>query len=486
MQGLTIQRVMLLTLVALIFAMATRIPVDTDTWWHIRSGEYTLNEGFIFEDPFSHTRAGEDWINHSWGAQIVLYGLYEVLGNAGLTLFTAILATAGVMILYPVCAGNVYLRAFALVLCAATAAVFWSARPQMFSFFFSAVVFYLLYRVKRDQVDWLWFIVPVMWLWGNLHAGWSIGFILMGGVIGGEILGYMFAPQDERRIPWKTLRKLSLVAVASAAVMIINPYGPRLLLVPFDTVGIGALRGFIQEWNSPNFQGRETWPFIALLFSIIGAAGMSRLRLDWTDFALVCGTAFMALLYGRNIALFAVPATVVLTYHIDDILTERGFVLRTATRVTKTQIRLNVALLVFVMFGVFAYFVSVITPETVDEAQRMFLPVEVAEFIEDESLEGPMFNSYNWGGYLLFALPDVPVYVDGRTDLYRDELLSRYLQAALGQPGWREILDEDGIRLVVVEAASGLATNLREESAWTLEYEDGRAVIFTKGANDDA
>lgn len=482
MQGLTIQRVMLLTLVALIFAMATRIPVDTDTWWHIRSGEYTLTEGFITEDPFSHTRAGEAWINHSWGAQIVLYGLYEVLGNAGLTLFTAVLATAGMMMLYPVCAGNVYLRAFALVLGAATAAVFWSARPQMFSFFLSAVVFYLLYTYKREGVDRLWLIVPVMWLWGNLHAGWSIGFILMGGVIGGEILGYMFAPEDERRIPWQGLRKLLFVAVLSLLVLVVNPYGPRLLLVPFDTVGIGALRGFIQEWNSPNFQGRETWPFIALLFALLGAAGMSRLRLDWTDYALVCGTAFMALLYGRNIALFAVPATVVLTIYVDDILTERGFVLNPVRRLTKTQIRLNVALLSLVFLGVFAYFISVITPETVDEAQRMFLPVDVAAFIDAEELEGPMFNSYNWGGYLLFALPDLPVYVDGRTDLYRDELLSRYLRAALGQPEWRAILDEDGIRLVVVEASSGLAVHLRETPEWSLAYEDDRAVVFTRDA----
>lgn len=480
MRQFTIQRVMLVTLFALIFAMATRIPVDTDTWWHLRSGDYTLNEGFIYEDPFSHTRQGEAWINHSWGAQIVMYGMHELLGDAGLTLYTAVLATAGMAMLYPVCAGNVYLRAFALVLGAATAAVFWSARPQMASFFLSAVVFYLLYRYKREEVDWLWFLVPVMWLWANLHAGWSIGFIFIAGFIGGEVLGHLFAPADERRVPWRGLRKLALVAVIAAAVMVVNPYGPRLLTVPFDTVGIGALRGFIQEWNSPNFQGRETWPFIALLFGLLAAAGMSRLRLDWADFALVAGTAFMALLYGRNIAVFAVPATVALTYYVDDILQERGWVLRPVTRMSQTQVRLNVALTAFVLLGVFAYFVSVITPATVDEAQRAFLPVDAAEHIAANQPTGPMFNSYNWGGYLLYALPDYPVYVDGRTDLYRDDLLSRYLQAALAQPGWRDILDEDGIRLVVVESGSGLATALREEVGWSLDYEDDRAVIFSR------
>ncbi|NJL56838.1 hypothetical protein HC928_18075 [bacterium] len=147
---------------------------------------------------------------------------------------------------------------------------------------------------------------------------------------------------------------------------------------------------------------------------------------------------------------------------------------------SQTQVRLNLALTALVLLGVLGYFVSVITPATVDEAQRAFLPVDVAKHIETEEPPGPMFNSYNWGGYLLYALPDYPVYVDGRTDLYRDDLLSRYLQAALAQPGWRDILDEDGIRLVVVESGSGLATALREEVGWSLEYEDDRAVIFSR------
>ena len=58
MRSLTIERSMTIILFALIFALATRVPVDTDTWWHIRSGEYTLTHGMIYADPFSFTKAG--------------------------------------------------------------------------------------------------------------------------------------------------------------------------------------------------------------------------------------------------------------------------------------------------------------------------------------------------------------------------------------------------------------------------------------------
>lgn len=480
MRPLTIQRVMFFTIFALLFSMAVRIPVDTDTWWHIRSGEHTLNEGMIYEDPFSFTKQGEKWVNHSWGSQIILYGAWEIAGDVGLALFSAILATAGMAMLYPICQGNVYLRGFVLVIGAATAAVFWSARPQMLSFFLSAVILYILFKYKYDKVDRLWFIPLVMLLWGNLHAGFSIGFIFIGGVIAGEVLNNLLNKENENLIDWVGLRKLVMVTVASVAVLVINPYGFDMLLVPFETVSIGALRDFIQEWNSPNFQERQTWTFIFMIFAFIGVLGATDKRLDWTDFILVVGTMFMAFLYGRNIAVFAVVATPILTFYVAAMLEERGWILNPITRVTKQQARLNAILLGVIFLGATVNAVAVLAPESVDKAQRARLPIDVAEFIEEEQPQGAMFNSYNWGGYLMFALPDYPVYVDGRTDLYRDEFLTRYLQTAFGTSEWRDNLDEDGINMVVVERNSGLALNLREEAGWTLIYEDEQAVIFTR------
>lgn len=482
---LTIQRVMLVALFALIFTMALRIPVDTDTWWHIRSGEYTLEHGIIREDPFSHTMRGEEWINHSWGSQIILYGLWKLAGDTGLALFTALFATAGMIVLYFVCTGNPYMRAFVLILGAATAAVFWSPRPHMLSFFLSTVILYLLFLYKRRGVDRLWFIPPVMLVWGNLHAGFSIGFILMAGVIAGEILGNLFNRGGEQVIPPSGIRKLLIVALVSVVALIVNPYFVDILRVPFETVGIGALRRFIEEWNSPNFQERQTWPFIALLLGLLGAVGASSRRLDWTNFVLVSGTAFMALLYGRNIAVFAVVATPVLAYHLDSILEERGWTLQPLRRVSARQARINAILVLGIIVGTLLNLISVLDPEFVDEAQREHLPVQVAEFIAAERPNGPMFNSYNWGGYLMFALPDYPVYVDGRTDLYGNEFLTRYLQTASGAEDWEEHLDEDGINMVVIESASGLARQLADEPGWTRIYpndqhEDERAMIYVR------
>ena len=197
LRRLTIERSMTIILFALIFALAARVPVDTDTWWHIRSGEYTLTHGMIYADPFSFTKAGETWINHSWGSQIVLYAAWQIGGAAGLSIFMAALATAGMYFVYKMGEGSPYLRAFALILGSAAAAVFWSPRPQMFSFLAQrgralSALSLSPQRGRPPLAD-----PDHHGVWGNLHAGFSIGFIFMGGVIAGESLGNIFAPQGE-------------------------------------------------------------------------------------------------------------------------------------------------------------------------------------------------------------------------------------------------------------------------------------------------
>jgi hypothetical protein len=403
-------------------------------------------------------------------------------GNIGLALLTALLATGGMYFVYRASAGSVYVRAFALVLGAAAAAVFWSPRPQMFTFFLSTVVYYLLMRYKRQQIDRLWLIpVIVLVLAAYLHAGFAIAFILMAGLVIGETAGNLFSPRRPEGLSWPRIGKLLLVMVVAALALVVNPFGLEIFKVPFQTVNIGVLQDFIQEWASPNFHERQTWPFLFLLFGALGFAALSRDEpIDWTDLALVCGTGFMSFLAGRNIALFAVVATPVLARFADAFLTERGWVIRPAGQVKPAMIRLNWALLILIVFAGAVKVLYAISPVTVSDAQREYLPVGVTEYINTERPAGRMFNSYNWGGYLMFAAPDYPVFVDGRTDLYGDQFLSEYLRTVFLQGDWRATLEKYDIGFVVIEADGVLASALREEPGWRVAYEDEQAVLIER------
>lgn len=486
MRRLTIERTAVAVLFLLLFGISLRVPVDTDTWWHLRVGQTILQSGFVSSDTLSHTMAGQPWVNHSWGAQ-VLMTLFWGWGDAGLAVYTALLAAGGMAFIFMACRGSTYLRAFAVVLGAATAAVFWSARPQMFTFFFGAVAVWLLLSELRGHRGRIWAYPVLIGVWANLHAGFSVGFILLGLVVVGEALGNLFArgPRDEG-LDWRGVGRLIVIGVLSAGAVLLNPAGAQLLLVPFQTLSISALQTSIQEWASPDFHQRQTWPFLMLLFATLGAVGASPRRISWTEFLLVAGTAFMALSGARNIALFAAAATPVLTAHADALLTARGWVLRPLQTVTLQMGAVNALLIGLMTLGVLGYGAGLfIDPGKVREAQGEYLPVAAVEALNDLAPAGKLFNSYNWGGYLTLFAPDYPVFVDGRTDLYGDAFLtSDYYRTAVGAPGWRDTLARYGIGAVLIEPQSGLAFALREEPGWRVAYEDELAVLFVAVTGD--
>lgn len=479
---LTIERTSLILLFMLLFTLATRIQVDTDMWWHLRLGEYITETRTVpLVDQFSHTMPGHERRPSEWLAQIIMYGIWQVAHEFGMALFTAALATGGLAILYRSLEGNTYLRGFALVLCAATAAVFWSARPQMFSFFWSTLILYVVYLYKRRGIDRLWWIPPIMLVWAQMHGGWAIGFIILGGTIAGEIVNNLLKARTsiitDKIVTWARGPRLVVFTALGVAMIPISPAGLRLLVLPLETVTIGPLQQYIQEWNAPNFASPSIWPFMFLLALTTLLIVLDWRKLDFTEIIVVGAAAFLSIRAGRNIAFFAVVATPVLTYHLADLMARRGWVLKTVKRPTRMMIRLNVVLIVFIALGCVAKVLLVADPEAVEEAKVQILPVLATDYILENRPPGPMFNSYNFGGYLMFAAPEYPVHTDGRTDLYQD-FIYEFIKIWTVSDGWEEALD--GINLVLVEPNAPLVERLRADPAWTLAHEDELAVVLTR------
>lgn len=491
MRPFTIERLALWILFILIFALSIQVPIDTDTWWHLRSGEITIDNGAVLdEDIFSFTRDGERWINHSWGAQLILYGMYSITGGSsdpagtgtiGLAIYTAILSTLSMFVLYKLCTGTVYSRMFVLVLGASTAAVFWSPRPQMFSFLFGTLTLYLLYLYRYRAIDRLWLLPVLMVFWVNIHAGFAIGFIILFGFIAGESIGRVM--DTENALEWRDIGRIGLITLVCIAALTINPFGPRMIIYPFETAGIQVLNLFIQEWRSPDFKNPQTWPFIIMVGLILTFSGRNVAKVYWSELALVGGTFALALWSSRNISTFAIVATPMLSRQVNAWLEMKGWNIQPSQQVTQFQARLNPGLLGFILFAALIQMASTLSPDSVEEVHEELLPVEAVQYIDENQPPGPMLNDYNWGGYFIMALPEYPVFVDGRTDLYGDDFLRDYIRAILGAEEWRNVFEQYEINLVVIQKATALATLLREEpETWELTHEDELAVVFERRA----
>ena len=76
----------------------------------------------------------------------------------------------------------------------------------------------------------------------------------------------------------------------------------------------------------------------------------------------------------------------------------------------------------------------------------------------------------------------MPVYVDGRTDLYNDDFLRQYLDVVLLREGWEAALERQEIDWVAIEAQSALAGALRVmPDRWREHrFDDDRSALFER------
>ncbi|MET1232463.1 MAG: hypothetical protein ABWY52_06400, partial [Candidatus Limnocylindrales bacterium] len=71
-----------------------------------------------------------------------------------------------------------------------------------------------------------------------------------------------------------------------------------------------------------------------------------------------------------------------------------------------------------------------------------------------------LFNEYTWGGWLIAERPDVPVFIDGRSEVYGDAQLERYAAIAEGGSDAAASLSDLGANVALVKADSPLVRDL--------------------------
>ncbi len=473
-----------------IFSMAVRVSIDSDTWWHLAAGKViTETGGIIREDPFSLTRQGQPWSYPGWLAQVILYGAYEWLGYPGLILLTALFVLMAFAFIWPLMQGPPLMRSSTMLLAASVSAVYWSARPQIMSFALAGAFFLLLSKVRNGNRR-LAFLLPVlMALWTNLHGGFAIGFIFIFSFLLGEIMeafDEMMRQGTSFKAAWLQHRGSLLLWVGSgltcAVAVVFNPYGVQMLLYPFKTVSVGALQDFIQEWQSPNFHHIETQPFLWTILLLLASLAFSKKEVTWVSLILVVGFTYMSLVAARNIALFALIAAPFLCKHgyaaIQPFVQRR----KQGKQVPEYLARLlNLVILVLMLLAAGVKIMLPLNQETIQDAISEHTPIRAVEAIRNNGLYGNLFNSYNWGGYVIWALyPDWQTFVDGRTDLFNDEILEDYITAWRADPGWQAIFAEWNIEVTLLEVGSPLAKVL-SLSGWETRYEDDSAVVLTPG-----
>ena len=136
---------------------------------------------------------------------------------------------------------------------------------------------------------------------------------------------------------------------------------------------------------------------------------------------------------------------------------------------------LNGALIIVLSLAVLGNLFLISQPERVDENY----PVAAVQWMQAHHPEGRLFNSYNWGGYLLWTLPEVPVFIDGRADLYGDDLLNQWHAVVNADKSALSLLDQWDVKVVFLEPDWPIV-EVMKNNGWNAEFEDEQAVILVR------
>ncbi len=451
-----------------------------DTWWHLATGRYIVQQGRIpHADPFTYTREGQPWITHEWLWEVIMYSLYTRWGFAGLIAMKALVCGICGVLLAWLCMkrGSVPLVALAVGAIGIFAArSLFNVRPQLASLLFLTLLLVLVQLARDGRERWLWLAPVVMLVWVNMHGGFIFGLAFVGLFAVCMIptwLGQRRSGEPLTPSPTIVIGALALMAVAT----LVNPSGVAGALYPLEYVtgGHAYHKQIINEYASPNFSSAMftfLGPYVLLL--VLGLA-LSTTGIGLFDLAVTVVFLYLALRWERNVALFVFATAPIAAMQLSDFARKR---LGMGEERPASQFVLGLVMVGLLVSAVFAVRSA---PGRVEEVFAEDYPVECLQVVQEQDIRGNMFNTYRWGGYLAWHLwPAHKTFIDGRADVMGHELMMDWVRCHHLEPGWREVLDRHGVQWVLISIRSPLCRALRMTPEFELIHSTANAELFAR------
>jgi hypothetical protein len=485
--------------VAAVLPRATWPLMDGDVWWHIRAGEEVLRSGSVpREDTWSIVGQGREWTSQDWLANVIL-ALGEGLGPWGQTALSFLFGSLTVLafwILWRAIALRVpevgwASRVVWLSIGLALAGPVMGVRVQVLDLLLATAVIWVLWRYVTDpRPRWLIALPLIAALWANLHAGWPLLFLLGGAVLVGEgadrLAGRRLAVQQPLR--WDQLGRLALALLVSVGALVVNPNGIDLYAYPFETVGITALNRYVLEWFPASLDTLFGWLLLGFwLVAVLPTLLLGGRRLRTADGLIIFGVSVMAWQAIRFLLIAGPIGAAVAAVVLSPIIAQTRLGRRISPLLERlarpragalgTINRMLIVLLVAIGLGVaFAR----ANPATAEQELARGLPVEAVRWMDANDPGDRIFNRYEWGGYIGQHRPHELIFMDGRADVYGDELLRMYVGVIGLEGDPQQVFDRYNVDHAVIPSDWDLARWFDESPLWERVYEDATAVIWVR------
>jgi hypothetical protein len=461
---------------------------DSDTGWHIRTGDLILDTHQLpIADPFSFSRAGQRWFAWEWGADVAMSLAHRAAGLSGVALLYSLAIAVATYLWVKLCwqsgseFASVCLTAIPML---STVNLHWLARPHIFSWILLLAA--LLFASRREiafNARGAAMIAALSLVWTNLHASFFLLPVMLAiFAVGNQLERWLF---DARRpllaVP---LAKLAVVAVAAS---LLNPYGWFTHSHVAQYLTNSELLDRVGEFQSFNFHVAGAWQILLLLglTAFGGACALSQGKVS--HFFWIVALLALALRSARGLPLVALAALPLANGAISVFLREgcglrprfRAMLfsaLEYSQRLRQIDRQLKGWATVPALLGV-VVLAAIGTRNYAGFPADQF-PVTAAQAVAAIPREARILAPDKFGGYLIYRFRgERKVFFDGRSDFYGADFMKRYIRLVEVRPGWRQEFDSNGFTHALLPNTYSLIPAL-EQTGWKVLHRDNLATLL--------
>jgi hypothetical protein len=482
-----VQLAALVLLLAGIGAIAFQIKLcvlDPDIWWHLKVGDWIIDHFAVpHTGILSRTAATRPWVAYSWGYEVLLSRAYAWFGLIGIgvygTLLTLLVAYSVYWMLRRLSRNFWFACIGAGVVCF-TFLFNGMPRPFFFSITLFAITLMLLLEANRKgQVRLLYWLPLIFFLWANLHIQFIYGLFLVGLFVcvnaAQRVATGLGLNQDLLTSPTLPITQMVLIGASCVIATFIGPYSYHPYQVVYEYSKAKFTYSVIVELQPLSFRGYSHFAELFLTAAGFFAVGWRR-KLDLFKLALMTAASIIAYRTMRDAWFICLPAAAC----IAEAFTPQSAVEQEQPPFAETWLeKLGVAAAVAILLAVVANGTD-FTQRGLDRAISSEYPVNAINFLRRAPVQGPLYNALNWGGFLMWYMPEFPVAIDGRNDLYGDDLDKLFYNSQSAEKSYTTdpYLNHAGI--VLLSSEMPLAKILTVDSRFQLVYHDDIATVFSR------
>ena len=473
--------IVLLTAGALREALRIAAFSDDSIWWHLRTGAWILQNHAIPRTGLFSQLPNSPWIAFSWPFDAAFAGVFAVLGLRAAPLMLMLFKVALAAITFLLAGGRQRFWC-AVALSALAQFVFLNTlfTPMLISICCMGLAIYcLLESRRRGELRPLLWLPVLFWLWANLDARFILGFPLLAVFVVAEGCERILADtgvwkNNSERVPFIHLLMLAASCVAATE---LTPYTIHLIPSALQFVYSPTLFKNFAVMGAMDF--RQPQHYVLLLLALSACLGLGRHRShDLFKILMLMLCAALAFRIQADNWTIVLPSIAILAGSLG------AFGEQYPGPWSSSHWKRNVLIGAGVTALLVPLYFHLPSNRVLEARLAQLYPARACKYIESNHLPSPIFDEYRWGGYVTWMLPEYPVSIDERINLYGNEESATYFRVAKGEQRGDTLPSFVHSQTFLLPAGQGMArafTSIPElQKQFREVYRDDISAVFVR------